>query len=285
MLSGTIAFQFQGTSESARVSWQWAVLLFGVGLGLTLDNHAASANEGLKINSCFGMGQETERVEIVSVDRYGDLVLADGRVIGLADLEPLRLEHLARVKTPQPAHLLVSGAVDRWARTPAHVFLPAGGGWLQQTMLQSGMARVLPEFGPDACLKFLLAVEDHARKVTGRPSNPDGPPTPDEIYSVRDTAGLSNAGGMHVLAEGRVVSLGIGRRYRYLNFGYRWKTDFTVTINVKDEAAFGAFGHDVAGLAGAAVRVRGIVQERDGPWIHLDHPAQLEILARGPSKR
>lgn len=265
------------SGQGRRRSW-WCPV---AAIGFLISPQATEA--GPAINACFAGHIDSETVEIVEVDRYGDLKLADGRTIGLADIEPVRVTGLDFIKVPTRATLAVMGQPDRWGRTPGHVALADSGGWLQQHLVQTGAARVLPKSGPDECLSLLLAVEDHARRYRTHQGNEAGPSG--AILATRDIDELNAATGTYVLAEGRVVSLGIGRRYRYLNFGYRWKTDFTVTIDLKDEAAFTAFGHKPDALDGAAVRIRGVLQQKDGPWLHLEHPAQLEILAKGSANR
>lgn len=91
--------------------------------------------------------------------------------------------------------------------------------------------------------------------------------------------------GRFALVEGPVVSVGETRSTLYLNFGYRWRDDFTVTISASRREEFEAAGLDVAALEGAAIRVRGIVQTRDGPLIKVSHPAQIERLDKDGMRR
>ena len=65
----------------------------------------------------------------------------------------------------------------------------------------------------------------------------------------------------------------------YLNFGRHWKEDFTVTIDAEALRLFAAAGIDPLGLEGALVRVRGWIDDRDGPRIEVTHPEQIEVLA------
>ncbi len=64
----------------------------------------------------------------------------------------------------------------------------------------------------------------------------------------------------------------------YVNFGRRWTEDFTVTISKRNEALFIAAGLAPKVLQGRRVRIRGVVEERGGPWIEVIRPEQIEML-------
>jgi hypothetical protein len=76
-----------------------------------------------------------------------------------------------------------------------------------------------------------------------------------------------------------VVSVGNRRTRTYLNFGGRWAEDVTVEIEARDRDRFGG-ELGLADLAGWRVRVRGYVEERQGPLIIVRSPMQIERLAR-----
>ena len=66
----------------------------------------------------------------------------------------------------------------------------------------------------------------------------------------------------------------------YLNFGRRYKEDFTAVIEAKALRLFDEERLDPLKLGGALVRVRGWVDLDDGPRIEITHPEQIEVLAR-----
>ena len=74
------------------------------------------------------------------------------------------------------------------------------------------------------------------------------------------------------------------QRRLYINFGADWRTDFTVTVEPADAAAFiedvtkGRAG-GISGLTGASVRVRGFLTRYNGPEIRVTVPEQVEIFA------
>ena len=65
----------------------------------------------------------------------------------------------------------------------------------------------------------------------------------------------------------------------FLNFGRFWKEDFTAVIEGPALRLFEAGGQDPMVLEGALVRIRGWVDDRDGPRIEITHPEQIEVLA------
>ncbi len=76
-----------------------------------------------------------------------------------------------------------------------------------------------------------------------------------------------------------MTSTGEARNGRvFLNFGADWRTDFTISASRATRNRFEAAGVRLETLDGAVVRVRGWLQEENGPMIILTHPAQLDII-------
>lgn len=177
-----------------------------------------------------------------------------------------------------------AGPVNRWGAAPAWIAepdtqAPAGQDLLQFRLLRSGLAMAAPYLGSMACSRDLLQAESAAR------NSHLGLWEQETILSTKNLKALTRAAGTYVLVEGRIVSLGKTARTRYLNFGRNWKTDFTATFPTDQEDAFrsalaGADGR-LDSLSGRAVRIRGVIDMRDGPHIHLAHPGQLTILDGG----
>ncbi len=65
----------------------------------------------------------------------------------------------------------------------------------------------------------------------------------------------------------------------YLNFGRRYKEDFTAVIDARALRLFSEARLDPLQLGGALVRVRGWIDLVDGPRISITHPEQIEVLA------
>ena len=65
----------------------------------------------------------------------------------------------------------------------------------------------------------------------------------------------------------------------FLNFGRYYKEDFTAVIDARALRLFADAGIDPGKLGNALVRVRGWIDDRDGPRIAITHPEQIELLA------
>jgi micrococcal nuclease len=79
--------------------------------------------------------------------------------------------------------------------------------------------------------------------------------------------------------EGRVLQAERSGGRLYLNFGRTWKEDFTAVIDARALKSFAVAKLDPEKLGGALVRIRGWVDDRDGPRIEVTHPEQIEVLA------
>jgi endonuclease YncB( thermonuclease family) len=208
------------------------------------------------------------------------LALTDGREVRLAAIKVPDAEPAGRLALEK---MLGSRAVtlkrlgddkDRYGRLLAHVFAPDDARSIQQAMLAAGRARVAARVGDTACASELLVAERAARAAKlGLWSDAAYAPRP-----VDDPAAILAERGRFTLVEGKIVSVRESGGTIYLNFGGRWSEDFTATILKRNERAFAAAGLDLKRLAGRAVRLRGVIEERGGPWIELYRPEQVEML-------
>ncbi len=249
--------------------------------------------------SVAALACESLRMEpggIVTAVTDGDtVILDDGRVVRMIgtqapklpldrpdfDTWPLAPEAKAALEAlalDKPVRLGFGGeTVDRYGRTLAHVFIagPDGEVWAQQAMIAQGLARVYSFPDNRACLDLLFAAEGRARLGgLGIWSDP--------YYSIRaaDAPGeLLDRAGHYELVEGRVLLAEHNGGRGYLNFGRFWKEDFTVVIEAPALRIFAGSGMDPLALEGALLRVRGWVDDRDGPRIEVTHPEQIEVLA------
>ena len=168
--------------------------------------------------------------------------------------------------------------VDRYERALAHVFVTHEGGqdvWLQQQMVAQGLARVYSFPDNRKCLPALYEVEGTAR--AGRLGI-----WTDPYYSVRAAdrpEEILARSGHYELVEGRVLLADEAGGRVYLNFGRYWKEDFTVVIEAAALRLFAQEGLDPLALEGALIRVRGWIDDRDGPRVEVTHPEQIEVLA------
>lgn len=164
---------------------------------------------------------------------------------------------------------------NRYGEMEAELFLDdSAKTWVQGALLAAGLVRVEPSPVNRRCVAAMLAAEATARTAgLGIWGDPD--------YSVRnanDPASLAGLAGRYELAEGRLVSIGATPKRDYLDFGRVWKDDVTATIGAKALRQFSAAGIDPTSFKGKRVRVRGWVEDHDGPAIEIESPAQIELL-------
>jgi endonuclease YncB( thermonuclease family) len=169
-------------------------------------------------------------------------------------------------------------AQDRYGRLLVHLFVSEHGSerWIQADLLERGEARVSSRIGDRACARELLARESKAREAKlGVWAEP--------IYGImraEEPAAVAAERGRFAIVEGKVLSVRESGNTIFVNFGRRWTEDFVVTIAKRNERGFTAAGLQPARLQGRRVRVRGIVEQRGGPWIEATHPEQIEVLER-----
>lgn len=165
---------------------------------------------------------------------------------------------------------------DRYGRALAHLFVIGDEQvWAQQAMVAMGLARVYSFPDNRACLDALFAAERQAR------TNRLGIWT-DPYYSLLQADqpdALLRRAGHYELVEGRVLLADRAGGRLYLNFGRYWKEDFTAVLDAKAQKTFAQSGIDPSELEGSLVRIRGWVDDRDGPRIEVTHPEQIEVLA------
>ena len=165
---------------------------------------------------------------------------------------------------------------DRHGRTLGQLFvLSTPELWVQLRMVADGLARVYSFPDNRACLAELFAAEGRARVMKlGIWADP--------YYAVQRAdrpAELAQRSGHYELVEGRVLLAAEAQGRVYLNFGRSWKQDFTAVIDRAALALFAKSGIDPLKLGGALVRVRGWMDDHDGPRIEVTHPEQIEVLA------
>lgn len=159
--------------------------------------------------------------------------------------------------------------VDPHQRLLAHV-VTEDGFWLQEEMLMQGMARVYSFPDNRRLIKEMLTIEEKARhRKIGIWSDP--------YYAIQNVKKVGPLGSFQVV-EGQVVGVSRNRDTIYINFDQDWRQDFTLEITLSAKTLFDMENIDVFGLLGRWVRVRGWIENKNGPMIELTHPEQLELL-------
>jgi endonuclease YncB( thermonuclease family) len=237
-------------------------------------------------------GEIVARGSVARIIDGHTFVLDDGREIRLAAIE-VPLPPLAGASGGDPGGAAATDALagltaaaqvvlrsatvpsDRYGRIVAYGFALHGATQLpiQAAMIGAGFARVGDFVGTRECAAKLLGAESVTRQAKLGLWG-------DSYYDVLDAdhpADVLAQRGRFALVEGKVVSVRESGATIYVNFGRRWSEDFTVTIRKRSARSFAAAGLDLKGLAGRRVMVRGVIEERGGPWIEAAHPEQIEL--------
>ncbi len=192
-------------------------------------------------------------------------------------LAPEAKAALEKLVLGKPVRLRYGGErIDRHERALGQLFVTGDTEvWVQQQMIATGFARVYSFPDNRSCLTQLMAAETQARAMSlGIWGDP--------YYMVRRAdrpEALLPLAGQYELVEGRVLLADKAGSRFFLNFGRHWKEDFTAVINGSAARMFEKAGLDPLVLSGALVRVRGWVDDDDGPRIEVTHPEQIEVLA------
>jgi endonuclease YncB( thermonuclease family) len=198
------------------------------------------------------------------------LSLAAGEVWTPGEVARDRLSQLANGVTIALAE--AGDGPDRYGRAHAYAFLPDGRS-LAEAQVEAGYARARWFPDENGCFPAFLAAEKTARE--GKRGLWAGP-----AYSIEqaDDPSLGRRNGLYDLVEGRVVSVGHGTRMVFLDFGHDIRRDFTIMVPPAVADALAVAGRPVDGFARRRVRVRGVIEESNGPAIRLNDPAEIELL-------
>ncbi|MEM1306318.1 MAG: thermonuclease family protein [Pseudomonadota bacterium] len=208
--------------------------------------------------------RDTERDDAASKLRWPMVEAAHAQVAGLTRGRNVTVAFTRR-------------RADRYGRRLAHVWLRKAGGskaWLQQRLLELGLARFAPDRERTACARRLAKAETRGRAAARglwglsayRVRRAD---RPWQLRRYRNT---------YQVVAGRIMSANLSRGRLYLNFGREWRRDFTAVISKKQLAYFDRSPIDPRTLAGKTVEVRGWIESRGGPLISVEHTHQLALI-------
>jgi endonuclease YncB( thermonuclease family) len=253
----------------------------GVLLAAALYASAALAGEPAS-QSCLPAAPFLATVQSVLDGRT--FRLDDGREVWMPTIEAPGMRAAAALTSEITGRALTFGVLkpvsDRYGRTAVRALAGREGKLaLDVDLVSRGLAYIgIPQKGApaDPCREALLAAEATARQnKAGLWSDPDY-----DTKAAHDTAAILAAKGRFAVIEGKVLSVRESGGTVYVNFGRRWSTDFTVTILKRITPTFIAAGIDLKKLERRLIRVRGFVEERDGPWIEATRPEQFEFADR-----
>lgn len=212
---------------------------------------------------------------VVSAVRDGrTLMLADGREIRLAGIEAPADGAALRALAAGQTLRIERVSDDRYGRIVAFAYAGDAGELLQVALLAAGQARVSARAGGKACAGNLLTAERAARAGRlGLWADPNFAPLSSENLTM-----LAAEKGHFALIEGQVLSVRESGATIYVNFGRRWTRDFAVTIPKREARSFAAAGVEPKTLERRRIRVRGIIEQRNGPIIDVTVPEQIELI-------
>ena len=208
---------------------------------------------------------------VARVDQDGALVLADGRILILEGVRlpppgfrEQALTALRAMVASGPVNFTITAPEkDRYDRLRVQGF---GQEWLQLSLLEHGLARVMIAPDRNECAPDLYEAESRARaRQAGIWALAD--------YRVRTPQTLQGAAGSFQLVEGKVgsVSRTDGRTFIFFD------RKFAAVIEPQDRRAFRDFDFDE--LSARRIRLRGMVQDDHGRLrIMLSSPSQIELL-------
>lgn len=166
------------------------------------------------------------------------------------------------------------GRINRMGHTLAHVERISDGAWIQGALLQLGLAQVNTlQRNPEMALQmYKIERKARAAKVGIWESGTYKVLTPDEANDHLKS---------FQIVEGMVESVATKNNRIYINFGKNWRNDFTVSIKSGDKRAFNKVSANPMNWGGKTIRVRGWLDDYNGPYIQINHPAAVEMISDG----
>ncbi|MEQ8286482.1 hypothetical protein [Thalassospira sp.] len=179
----------------------------------------------------------------------------------------------------------LSSAADYLGRIPVEITnLKTGdeaatrSGWAEH-LLSKGLAILLPESGQD--ISSLLRAENDAienglgiwaERTAKGAYFVSANDTPQDKNRSSSPPSVNNAIGRFVVVEGTLQSIEHQEWRSYLNFGSDWRRDFTIALDNSTRQVFAGAeisqDHFVEWI-GRKIKVRGVVENRGGPYIAL----------------
>lgn len=158
---------------------------------------------------------------------------------------------------------------SRWGEAVVTAYIDGDDLSLQEHMVLAGAARVAPQTDNNPFIDRLFGAE-HLARTKRRGLWALG------AYNIFDANDAEGAIGAFHLIEGVVVRAAKTRSRFYLNFGEDYRTDFTASAQSRIYKKWLRASFDLAAFEGKRVRIRGFVNDINGPSIELAHVRQIE---------
>lgn len=181
-----------------------------------------------------------------------------------------------------------SKKIDRTGAQLAQV-IGENGVLMQAELISKGWAWVFSTPATSEMVTPLKEIEAKARdQKLGFWSN--------EAYSIKTPDNIQEYLNTFQIVEGKITNVETKRYYTFFNFGTDWKTDYTIRVLKKDWGRFSLWyapvnkaeenlwPNDPQKWKNKTVRIRGWVEDNDGPMIALTHPEQIDVIEETPKK-
>lgn len=162
--------------------------------------------------------------------------------------------------------------IDRYRIPLSHV-VRDDGVWVQEKLISKGLAWATITGTNRPMIYALIKTEKKARdERKGFWSYP--------LYSVKTPYNLKNSINSYQIVEGKILYVSRKSSTAFLNFSKDWKTDFTIEIPNRILSKFTTPGESLKlkKWLNHTVRIRGWVQEKNGPMIKVKYQEQIEFL-------
>ncbi len=168
------------------------------------------------------------------------------------------------------------GRLTRTGHKLIHAEVRPDDTWVQGKLLSEGLARVRVISSNPEMIRQMLAIEEKARlEKKGLWA--------DQRFAVFSSDAARSKINSFQIVEGVVYSVNTHENELFVNFDTDWKKDFSIGIPTKTRRDLSKMFINPMMLTHKKIRVRGWLEDRNGPFITLDHPLQLEMLEGGTS--
>lgn len=163
------------------------------------------------------------------------------------------------------------GRTNRMGHQIAQIVRKEDKSWVQGTLLLLGLARVRTEQKNPEMAEQMLSLEQAAReeKIGLWSVN---------AFEIMPPEKAATGNGNFGIVEGKVLSISIKNNKLFLHFGHNSRKDFTVGISSSGRRVFSKRGINPQSWTGKTIRVRGWLENLDGPYIEIDHPEAIEFV-------
>lgn len=200
-----------------------------------------------------------------------DLTPYDTGDLGAAAMELMAAKLVNKTVQIYQAQDSAKGRTNRMGYELAHLVEKNDGWWVQGALLDAGLARVRPSSVNIEMAAPMAQIELEAR-------NAKKGLWESEDYAVLTPDNAANALNGWAIVEGTVKATAMMKNNVFLNFGPDWRSDFTVGIPPAVRRTLTNAGIDPLQYAHKTIRVRGWIEDYNGPYIELMDPVWIEIL-------